>query len=219
MVSDQVGVIFDMDGVLVDSADAHFESWRRLGRELGIDITRRQFEETFGRQNRDIIPIRFGVTDAARIATLADRKEQLYRDCVRSNPPIVDGAVALVRGLHAAGARLAVGSSGPRENIELMLRAMTVAHHFDVVVSADDVARGKPDPEVFALACERLGVAAGRCVVIEDAPAGVDAARRAGCRCVAVMMHHDRNALQSADRIVERLGDLRVDEVLGMVAI
>lgn len=212
----RVGVIFDMDGVLIDSADAHFESWRRLGEELGTTVTRKQFEETFGRQNRDIIPIRFGVTDESRIAMLADRKEELYRDRVRSDPPIVDGAAKLVRGLDEGGAGLAVGSSGPRENIELILQLTGLAGYFDVIVSSDDVTRGKPDPQVFSMACDRLGLSPGECVVIEDAPAGVQAAKRAGCGCIGVMMHHDRRALRSADRVVERLADLQVEEVLAV---
>jgi len=204
------GVIFDMDGVLVDSADAHWESWRRLAHENQRTAAREQFAATFGRQNRDIVPILFGEVSAAKTQALSDRKEALYRDLIRDHPPVVPGAVELIRSLFAAGAVLAVGSSGPRANIDLVLTAMEVIDAITVVVSADDVTRGKPDPQVFQLAAERLGLPPGRCIVIEDAPAGVLAAKAAGARAVAVLIHHPRQAFPQADCLVDRLSDLSV---------
>ena len=212
--SPSTGVIFDMDGVLIDSAEPHFESWRRLAAECGGRITRAQFKATFGRQNRDIIPILFSESSANRITALADRKEEIYRDLIRERPPIVPGAIELVRGLHIAGARLAVGSSGPRANIELVLNAMGVFDLMSAVVSGEDVTRGKPDPEVFTLACKRLGLPASRCVVIEDAPAGVQAAHTAGTKVVAMLMHHPAEAFEGADLIVNKLTDLSTGQLL-----
>jgi beta-phosphoglucomutase family hydrolase len=213
-----IGVIFDMDGVLVDSAAPHLQSWRQLAEENGHDVTDAQFAATFGRQNRDIIPLLFGEVSESRMQQLSDRKERVYRDLVRETPPIVPGAVALVQDLHRAGVLLAIGSSGPRENIELVLDRMGVADRFLVIVSADDVRRGKPDPQVFSLACERLGLAPAHCVVVEDAPAGVIAARRAGARAVAVLMHHPATAFDDADLIVDRLADLSVTRLMAVAA-
>ena len=204
------GVIFDMDGVLVDSAEAHWESWRLLAEENDRSATRDQFAATFGRRNRDIIPILFGEVSSTTMKALAERKEVIYRELVCEAPPIVDGAVALVRSLHAAGVALAVGSSGPRANIDLVLTAMGIADAVAVIVSADDVTRGKPDPQVFQLAAQRLGMPPRRCIVIEDAPAGVEAAKAAGVRAVAVLIHHPRQAFPQADCIVDRLADLSV---------
>ncbi len=203
-----VGVIFDMDGVLIDSAPPHLESWRRLGDENGKAITDEAVRRTFGRQNRDIIPTLFGHVDDRRMQALADRKEAIYRDLVRENPPVVLGAIELVKELYAAGVRLAVGSSAPRLNIELVLDAMGVSHCMSVVVSGDDVTRGKPDPQVFSLAADQLGLQPGRCVVVEDAPVGIEAAIAAGSRCVAVLMHHPAESFPGADEIVLRLADL-----------
>ncbi len=204
------GVIFDMDGVLVDSADAHWESWRRLAQENRRTATREQFASTFGRQNRDIIPILFGEVSAAKMQALSERKEAIYRHLIRDHPPVVSGAVELIRSLFAAGAMLAVGSSGPRANIDLVLAAMDVIDAISVVVSADDVTRGKPDPQVFQLAADRLGLPPGRCIVVEDAPAGVLAAQAAGAHAVAVLIHHPREAFPQADCLVDRLSDLSV---------
>jgi beta-phosphoglucomutase len=212
----RIGVIFDMDGVLIDSAEPHFESWRMLVREHGGGVTREQFAATFGRQNRDIVPMLFGDMSEARLQLLSDRKEEIYRDLVREKPPIVPGAVELVRGLHDAGAALAVGSSGCRANIDLVLDAMQATGLISVIVSGDDVTRGKPDPQVFSVACERLRLPPSRCVVVEDAPAGVQAAHTAGTSAVAVLMHHPAEAFDKPDLTVDRLADLTVEQIVSL---
>jgi beta-phosphoglucomutase len=209
-----------MDGVLVDSAPAHFESWQRLAREEGITITRKQFEASFGRQNRDIIPMFLGPVSPDRLAAIAQRKEAIYRDLVRVRVPAVDGAVDLVSALAAQKIPLAIGSAGPRVNIDLVLEGMRVADYFETIVSGEDATRGKPDPQVFQLACERLRLPPGRCVVIEDATAGVEAARAAGTKVAAVMMHHPAESLRNAgaDIVVERLKDLTVVRLKDLVS-
>ena len=211
-----IAVIFDMDGVLVDSAAPHFQSWQRLAEECGGTVTDEQFAETFGRQNRDIIPRLFGTVSDDRLRALADRKEEIYRDLVRENPPIVAGAVNLVRDLYASGVRLAVGSSGPRENIELILDGMRVRDCFAAVISSDDVTRGKPDPQVFVLAIDRLGVPPSRCVVVEDAPVGIAAAKAAEARAVAVLLHHSSDAFADADLRVQCLADLSAERLISL---
>jgi len=212
-----VGVIFDMDGVLVDSARPHLLSWQRLAEEIGGSVTEAHFTATFGRQNNDIVPELFGPVTDNRLRELGDRKEEIYRELIRDHPPIVTGAVELVRALRDAGVSLAVGSSGPMANVALVLDAMGVRDLIRVIVSGDDATRGKPDPEVFLLACAGLRLAPRRCVVVEDAPAGVAAARAAGARCVAVLRHHPAEAFDGADCIVPRLADLTVARLLGLV--
>jgi len=212
-----IGVIFDMDGVLVDSAGAHLESWKLMAQEHGLSVTESQVAATFGRQNRDIIPVLFGEVSERRLKALGDRKEELYRNLVRGRTPLVEGAADLVRGLADRGAKLAIGSSAPRANIDLVLEAMGLSALFGVVVSGDEVTRGKPDPQVFTMACDRLGIVPARCVVIEDAPAGVTAAKRAGAKGVAVLIHHERDAFDGADAAVSRLADLTVEAVYKLV--
>lgn len=153
-------VIFDMDGVLIDSAEAHLESWRLLAAELGCEVTEQQFATSFGRQNRDIVPLLLGGDlDEDRVRQLGSRKEALYRDLVRGRVQAIDGAVDLVRRCRRAGLKLAVGSSAPPENIELVLDELGIADCFDVIVHDGDVGRGKPDPQVFLIAARRLGLA------------------------------------------------------------
>jgi beta-phosphoglucomutase family hydrolase len=207
-------VIFDLDGVLVDSAEAHHQSWRALAAELGQDVTAEQFASSFGRQNRDIIPLLFGGgDDHARIHRLSHRKETLYRDMVRGRVPAMPGAADLVHGCRRAGLRLAIGSSAPVDNIELVLGEMGIADCFESIVHDGDVSRGKPDPGVFVLAAQRLGVGPEECVVVEDAPSGIQAACAAGMKAIGLTTHHDRQRLGQADLVVDSLGELTPERI------
>jgi beta-phosphoglucomutase len=202
-------VIFDMDGVLVDSYRAHFESWRRLYGELGVEYSEAAFAADFGRTSRDILRRTLGddLTDT-RIRALDERKEALYRNNIRANFPAMDGAVELIDALWADGFLLAVGSSGPTENIALSLEKLRRGEKFAAAATGADVTRGKPDPQVFQLAAERLGVGPSSCCVVEDAPHGVEAARRAGMTCIALTGTASREQLAHADRIVDGLREL-----------
>jgi beta-phosphoglucomutase family hydrolase len=182
-------VIFDMDGVLVDSYQAHFESWKALAAEHGRSFSEEDFARTFGRTSRDIIESLWGASRiaAADVERMDQRKEALYRERVARDFPEMDGASDLIDALREAGFALAVGSSGPPENVDLVLARLGPRHLFDAVVTGRDVSRGKPDPQVFLLAAERLGVVPLRCLVVEDAPAGIEAATRAGMASVALL--------------------------------
>jgi beta-phosphoglucomutase len=206
-----LGVIFDVDGVLVDSYDAHFKSWQALGKKRGFEFTEAQFLATFGRTTRELLVDTFGDRrfTAAEIAELDACKEAIFRDLLVKDFPVMDGAVELIDQLHAAGYRLAVGSSGPPDNVDLVLRSLRRADVFQGVVSGADVQRGKPDPEVFLTAAARLGIAPQGCAVIEDAPVGIKAAKHSGATCIALVSKgHSRDELQAADHIVGSLRDL-----------
>jgi beta-phosphoglucomutase len=212
------GVIFDMDGVIVDSARAHRESWQMLAREMGRSVSDEEFLSVFGRPSRDIIRILFGGDRSdEEIARMDDRKEALYRDGIRDAVPAMPGAVSLIEALLQAGLRLAVASSGPPENIDLVLDSLGIRGRFGAVVTGFDVRRGKPDPECFLLAAARLGVAPARSVVIEDAPAGIEAARRAGMKAVALVGSHPPEKLRGADLIVSNLEELSFESVMRLI--
>lgn len=189
-------VIFDVDGVLVDSWDAHFRSWRDVLREHGLDMSEDEFARTFGRTSREIIRQFWGdAVDDATVRAIDDRKEALYRDLVRAAFPAMDGATALIDALRAAGFALGVGSSAPPENVILSLDGLDRRDAFAAIVTGRDVTRGKPDPQVFQLAAERLGIEPVRCAVIEDAPAGIRAAAAAGMASVALLGTAPRETL------------------------
>jgi beta-phosphoglucomutase len=204
MSRDPSAVIFDADGVLVDSYDAHMRSWLLMGREHGLAITEEEFASTFGQTSREIIA-RFwgaGLDDAAREA-LDARKEAIYRDLIRKRFPAMDGAVELIDTLVDAG-----GSSGPPENVELTLDRLGRRRAFVALVTGRDVTRGKPDPQVFQIAAERLGLPAARCIVVEDAPVGIAAARAAGMASVALVGTVPAERLAAADLVVGSLREL-----------
>jgi len=202
-------VIFDLDGVLIDSGPAHRESWQALGAELGIEVSDQAVGAVFGRKNRDIVPILFGDDRTPQeVRRLGARKEELYRDLVRGKVPVSEGAVELVRYYRAGGYQLAIGSSTPRANIHLALGEMGIAELFEVLVSGEDVSVGKPDPMVFLTAASRLGVPPGECLVIEDAPAGVEAGKAAGMAVVALAGSYPREKLSHADRVISSLNEL-----------
>lgn len=212
-------VIFDVDGVLVDSYAPHEESWLRAAREAGVEMTRAQFAKTFGRTSREIIREFWGDgLSAAEMRAIDDHKEALYREAVRHDFPVMDGAVGLIDDLHAAGFRLGVGSSGPPENVELAVRCLDRADFFETVVTGYDVTHGKPHPEVFQIAGQRLGVPPLRCAVVEDAVAGVAAANAAGMTSIALVGTTSREALTDAQLVVDSLREVTpqvVEELLG----
>jgi len=212
-----VGLIFDMDGVLVDSAQSHWHSWKQLGDEIGKPITEAQFHATFGRQNRDIIPLIFGLDDDETIQRLGERKEVLYRDLVRDHIPAVDGAVDLVAACHQAGFKLAIGSSAPPENVDLVLDGMQIADYFPTRITARQVTRGKPDPQVFLLAAEGLGLPSSQCAVMEDAPSGIDAALAAGAAAIGFAGTHPVESLQHAHRVVTSLRQVGPGDIEALI--
>lgn len=217
----QQAVIFDVDGVLVDSYQAHFESWRLACREHGFAMTQDQFVATFGRTSREIIVELWGdrFTTPQSVAELDDCKEAFFRELLQRDFPAMDGAAELIHALHQARFRLAVGSSGPPDNVNLVLDRLQSRACFDGVVTGTDVQRGKPDPQVFLLGAERIGVAPPHCVVIEDAPAGVAAAHAAGMKCIAIASTgRVRESLLAADLVVNSLREVDPARITRLLA-
>ena len=205
------GVIFDVDGVLIDSYQAHFQSWCRLASEIGRTCTEAEFVRGFGRTSRENIIEQWSDPNwtANEVRTLDDRKESLFREIIRSPFPAMSGAADLIRSLHHAGFDVAVGSSGPPDNVNLVIESLGVAEIVQCRVTARDVTRGKPDPQVFQLAAARLGLPAASCCVIEDAPAGIQAAHAAGIVCIGfASTGRTRPELDNAEAVVDALSEL-----------
>src|SRR5215471_447842 len=181
-------VLWDMDGTLIDSEEFHWISWRDTLANEGISITREQFLSSFGQRNDSIIPRLLGAAATPeRIERIATAKEELYRHLVRSEgiSPL-PGVARWLHDLHKEGWLQAIASSAPRANVDTVLEVLSATHIFQGIVSAEDVHRGKPDPEVFLAAASRVGVPPERCIVVEDAVAGVQAARNAGMKSIGV---------------------------------
>lgn len=220
MAEGELAVIFDMDGVLVDTYWAHFQSWNVVAGEEGTQMSEERFAATFGRTSREIIALLWPELrdDAAAIQRFDDRKEEAFRRIIAKDFPAMPGVERLLEGLAVAGILSAIGSSGPAANVALVVEKLGTKHPFRAIVTGDDVNRGKPDPEVFLLAAERLRVPPRRCVVVEDAPPGLEAAKAAQMRCVGMASTgRTRDELSTADLVVDSLDALGPDVFRGLV--
>lgn len=193
--------IFDMDGTLADTMPTHQLAWDKLMPELGITVDRDDFFSwSAGLTNREIFPRLLGSDiTVEEINRLSDHKESLFRDLYRSQMTTVKGAEAFLQRTTAAGYRRGVGTAAPPLNVDLVLDGLNLRHHFQTIVCNTDVKHGKPDPEIFLLAAKRLGSRAEDCVVFEDAPAGIEAARRAGMKCVVITSTLTREQIAALD--------------------
>ena len=202
-------VLWDLDGTIVDSAEYHWRAWRDTLALVNFPVTYEQFIQSFGQKNDRILRRWLGDdTPADRIQQIGDAKELEYRRLAQEKGLVaLPGAARWVARLHERGWRQAIASSAPRANVEVMLGVLGIDDDFDAIVAAEDVTAGKPDPQVFLKAAERLSVPAGRCVVVEDAGAGIEAARRAGMKSIGV----SRTTRLAADVFVESLQDLTDD--------
>jgi len=217
MVNQLQAVIWDLDGVIIDSAEEHRKSWHRLAQAEGLPLTDEQFYATFGMRNDVIIPKLWGPMPPERIEVMADRKEEYYREFMRNAATPLPGAIELLSALRDAGYRQALASSTPIKNIELVNEILGLDRYLSVLVSGESVARGKPAPDVFLKAAAELGIEPARCLVIEDAVAGVQAAHAGGMLCIAVAGERDLPELRRADLMVKDLREVTVSHVRSLL--
>jgi beta-phosphoglucomutase len=215
-------VLWDVDGTLVDTAELHFQAWLKLANELGKPFTRADFAGTFGWRNPEIIPKLFGSHYSdAEVAHLGNYKEDLYHAEAEKGVALLPGVSRLLDAVAAAGAKQAIGSSAPRANIDMILRLTQTAPRFSAIVSLEDTRRGKPDPEVFLLGAKKLGVPPSRCIVLEDAPVGVQAAKAGGMRAIGVTFvgHHPAENLHAAgaDLVVGTLDEISLEQLVDLL--
>jgi HAD superfamily hydrolase (TIGR01509 family) len=206
MIAIARAALWDLDGTLADSREYHWRAWRDTMAGAGVTISEAQFEASFGQRNDRILTNWMSAAATPdRIREIGDAKELLYRTLMkRGGIEPLPGAADWVRRLHDDGWKQAIASSAPRLNVELMVTMLRFERWIDVLVSADDVRAGKPDPEVFLTAAAKLGVPAGNCVVVEDAEAGIEAARRGGMKSIGVgagVIHAADTAVQSLDQL------------------
>jgi beta-phosphoglucomutase len=205
----QRAFVFDMDGTIVDNMAFHTDSWLRFFELRGQTLDADEFfRATAGRQGREIMRSYLGehLTDD-ELALLDHEKESLYRELYAPHRKAVDGFDALIAQAKAQGVKLAVGTAAPPANVEFTLDGLDLRRHFDAIVGATDVARGKPHPDVFLKAAELCGVAPEHCIVFEDAPLGVEAARRAGMRCIVLTTTLPASSFAGFDNVIAIVRD------------
>ena len=212
------GVIFDLDGVLIDTGQFHRQSWYDLAGEEDFEMSDELFYSTFGMQNYQIIPllVRRDLT-VEDIERMSEWKESRYRELISGKLTLQEGARGLIDELKSNGFLLAIGTSAPQANLVFMLEHTGVDDCFDAYVTGEEVSNSKPAPDTFLKAAEKLLLAPGRCLVVEDAVQGVQAAKKAGMKVVAVCTTRGREDLEEADLIVESLGELKADDFLKLL--
>jgi len=212
-------VIWDMDGVIVDSAPFHLSAWQEVFNKQGISFSAEYFHKTFGQRNDTIISVvlKNKATDE-EMAAIGNEKETAFRDKISANPKPLPGVLALMKKLKKSGIKMAVASSAPVENIKLVLNMLDLANLLPVIISGKDVSKGKPNPKGFLLASKRLAVRANNCLVIEDAVSGVAAAKKAGMGCIAVTNSHPSASLKQADLVVNSLKEVSIKDIESIIS-
>jgi beta-phosphoglucomutase family hydrolase len=207
-------VLWDMDGVIADTAYYHYRAWHDVFQKRGVNFTEKDFKYHFGRRNDTIIRSMLGESiSLEELDIIISEKEENYRRRVARNIKPLPGALELISALGKHGIKIAIASSAPMENIRLIIRELDIEDCFQAIVWGGEVAEGKPDPQIFLLAARKLGAEFRNCIVIEDAVAGVAAAKRAGMKCVAVTNSHPRNSLKEADLIVDTLEAVSISDL------
>ena len=212
-------VIWDMDGVIADTGPYHCKAWQGVFQKRGVKFTEEDFRRNFGQRNDTIIRNTLGeATPQSEVDAIAREKDNNFRNRVRQNIKQLPGAINLIKSLAEHGFKIALASSAPIENIQLITTGLGINNDFQAIVSGREVTEGKPSPQGFLLAAQRLGVEPKNCVVIEDAVAGVTAAKRAGMHCLAVTNTHPKTSLGEADMVVDTLEAISVNDLERLLA-
>lgn len=194
-------VLFDFNGVIVDDEPLHEESFRIALRDAGYTLSHDEYAMYFaGRSDWDGLQ---NFVSSKLIPDLLIRKQAVYSELLKDKIPIIPEVIEFIRRLHTRGYLLAIVSGAPGHEIRHILERTGTKELFSVIISSDDVSNGKPDPEGYLLAAKTIGVAHKKCVVIEDSPAGLEAAKRAGMKSIAINSTHSFTQLQAADRVID----------------
>ena len=215
------GLIFDMDGTLVDNLAYHFAAFDAYAQREGFTLLEPVSLKINGMHSNDIFPMLLGEKVVAEygLDRLNREKEEVYREMYRPNIKPIAGIVELLKAAKAAGVKCAIGSSGCRENVEMIIESLGIADLVDASISGSDVTHGKPHPEIFIKAYEALGLKAEECIVVEDAVNGIVAGLAAGCRCIAITTTASAEVLSEAGAslCVEEYSTLTIDDLNGLL--
>ncbi len=201
-------ILWDMDGVLADTSPLHFATWELILNEQRIPFDRQKFHKIYGLKNRDLLPYLAGKPlDPKWSERIAAKKELAFRQLLPGKLLPLPGVIDWLIRFQSWGCKQAVASSAPPENVEALVDELGIRQYFDALVTPGDLP-GKPDPAVFLLAAKQLNVPPQGCLVIEDSIPGIEAAKRAKMRCLAVTTTNPPESLTGADIVVETMAQL-----------
>jgi len=212
-------LIFDMDGVIIDSVPLHYRSYATILKKYGLpNYSREEFDQTMGYRSVDIFRLKKDKYHLDLVPeTAAKEKEAFLSDLFDRELKLCDGTIQLLDLARNNDFKIALGTTGNRKVVDYVLKRFDLRTYFDVVLSADDIKYGKPDPEVFLVGSQKLGVEPKNCLVLEDAPLGIDAAHNANMRCIAVTTSYERSKLTKADLIVDSLSEIGLETLVKLL--
>jgi beta-phosphoglucomutase len=197
------GIIFDMDGVIVDNHQYHFKAWMEFSKKHNFKLNEEIYRDKFnGKTNADLFKMIFGEISKEEAAKYADEKEGLYKELYKSHMKPLDGLVEFLNYLQINDYKIALGTSAPPQNVEFVLDNLPLRQYFSIIVDGTQVEKGKPHPQVYELCASKLGLDPEECIVFEDSLAGLDAGINAGCDVIAIATSHKPEELQSRTNVI-----------------
>ena len=214
--SQPLAVIFDMDGVIVDNMEYHKRAWGVFLEKYAPDIELEEFSRHFGKVNKDLLKIVFKrEITAEEESRFGEEKEAIYREIYADHIAPTPGLPGFLDSLKENSIKTAVATAAPRINMDFVFEKTGLRAYFDVLIDATEVTRGKPDPEIYLKAAQRLVCLPDSCLVFEDSFPGVQAARRAGMKVIALATSHPAESLKGAERVIKDFTEISLDAVRG----
>lgn len=205
------GIIFDMDGVVVDNHQYHFKAWMAFSEKYKFELNTQIYRDKFnGKTNADLFKMIFGDISADQAKKYADEKEGMYKKLYADHIIAHTGLLDFLDYLKKQRIKIALGTSAPTENVDFTLDTLRLRHYFEVIVDGPQVSKGKPDPQVYQLCAMKMGLEPNTCVVFEDSLAGLESGERAGCKIVGVATSHEAYELKvKTDLIIHDFTEAR----------
>ncbi|MFA5714871.1 MAG: HAD family phosphatase [Candidatus Paceibacterota bacterium] len=210
------GVIFDMDGVLTDNKEQDFTAWKRLFTDFGLDLNFEGYKSFTGMKGEAIVLKYIKPEAKEEEATMLTRRKEDYfiEEIKKTKIEPTKGVVRLLNDLKENNIKIGIGTAAMEFKAYAILKELGIKDFFEVLVSAEKVKKGKPDPETYLKVAEYLNLKPEECIVIEDAPNGIEAAKNGGIKCIAITSTHKESELQQADKIIDSFDELKINELI-----
>lgn len=214
----KIGIAFDLDGTLVDNNLYHIESWKVFYKKRGWELTNELYNQHFnGKTNKDVLEFIYGSELSNDLITqLTNEKESLYREIYASKIKPIAGLINLLDMLKTDNIEMVMATSGIPDNIEFLFNHIPIKHYFKDVLNFTHIKKGKPDPEIYLLAAEKLNVPPSNCIAFEDALAGIESARSAGFKVIAITTTHKKEELKLADMVIDNYTQINLQTLYNL---
>ena len=218
---DEAAVIFDLDGTLIDNNSFHLKAWQEFYKKRNRSLTEKEYKKKFnGKTNADVLTYVFKEPlSPQENDRYTNEKEDLYRKIYEPHIKPVKGLLNLLQQLQNAGVPMAIATSGIKVNIDYMFKHIPIQHYFKTVIYSAHIQKGKPDPEIYLVTAKKLNVTAKKCVAFEDSVAGIQSAKAAGMKVVAIATTHTPKELTVADKLIYNYDEISIVDIYQLLGI